>query len=248
MKTAIEPCQRIVEGDRFKRSKRWRVSLAPGMPEALVACMRVEEDSQFANVMHDPVSEEEIAQYVKREVCKVVYWAKAGKRESFNFAHGATLPKEFGLRNVEMRDAFVPQAEVEFDAEWHRGVERVASPLPIAAPHKRRSVVGKCVADLCVRKFVADGPQCFRGDFMALRGTEYVDVGLRSQPRVCNIGGRLCKALENDMVDACKFKRFGSFSVSSLDAFESECVIGNIGSEPADNPIRKPLHGELSNL
>ncbi len=72
IETAIEPCAGIVEDDCLNGSQRRRVSLAPSLPEARVVRAGMKEEGQFANVMNDPVSKKEIAQDVKREICKVV--------------------------------------------------------------------------------------------------------------------------------------------------------------------------------
>jgi hypothetical protein len=58
----------------------------------------------------------------------------------------------------------------------------------------------------------------------------------------------LGEAFEYDMLDSGPVERLGSFFVSGLDAFEAESVIYNIGSEPFDNPVGKPILGELGNL
>jgi hypothetical protein len=48
------------------------MGLRPGLPEHLVVCMGVKEESQFPHVINDPVAEKEVAQDMKGEISEVV--------------------------------------------------------------------------------------------------------------------------------------------------------------------------------
>jgi hypothetical protein len=60
MEPAAEPRTRVVKGDRCKRTNRRRVGFFPGLPEGLIVGPLVKKDSQLANMMGDPIRQQNI--------------------------------------------------------------------------------------------------------------------------------------------------------------------------------------------
>ena len=147
-----------------------------------------------------------------------------------------------------MRDTLAPEAEVQFNAERHLRIERIATPLPVAEPNQSYLMIGLGIADSCCGWSVADGLQGAVGGIDAFGRAEEVDIGLRPKPRVGDIVGSLREALDDDVLRSSLLQRFGSFPVGCLHAIEAESIVSKIGLEPLDHPVRKPSYGELRNL
>jgi hypothetical protein len=109
-------------------------------------------------------------------------------------------------------------------------------------------MVAPCITDFCAGCSIADGIQGVAGGIDAFGRTIDIDIGLRPQPRVHNIIGRLRESLDNDVLHSSLLERFSRFPVGSLDALEAESIVGKICFEPLDDPVRKSHHGELCNL
>src|ERR1700685_1181911 len=106
-------------------------------------------------------------------------------------------------------------------------------------------MVGHVIADFCARWLVANGPQGAVGSVDAFGRAEDVDIGLPSHSWISRIIGRLRKALDNYVLHTGLVERSGGFKIGCLYAVEAESVIGEIGSEPLDDPTRKCLHAQL---
>jgi hypothetical protein len=118
----------------------------------------VKEGGQLANVMDYPVAKKKVAENVKCEMTKLVNRVEARKREVFDLSRHPALPKEGSLRNSDKGHMFVPEAEVQLDAEGHFRIERIAPPPPVTEPNESCIVIGSFIVGLIV-EHVANGLQ-----------------------------------------------------------------------------------------
>ena len=93
-------------------------------------------------MLNDPVSVNDSEQYVQRCEGQMVDRIEGGERQVIDRSNDSPFPEVVYFGNSDCRDAAVPHAEVQFDRNWHLGIERVAPPLPVPKACHGRDMIG----------------------------------------------------------------------------------------------------------